>query len=150
MMEDAKEILSEYLAGKGFNATKQRYIILEQFIALDRQLDANELFIVLHARRQKVTHATIYSAMKLFVESGIAKEIRLGDGVTRYERATEKRFHEVPRTLIQHHVCTHAEFAKLGHRATSMRPHRKEGFNVKFRECLYVVSNPAREAFAST
>lgn len=150
MMEDAKEILSEYLAGKGFNATKQRYMILEQFITLDRQLDANELFIVLHARGQKVTHATIYSAMKLFVESGIAREIRLGDGVTRYERATGKGFHEAPRTLTQHHVCTHAEFAKLGYRATSMRPHRKEEFNLKFRECVYAASNPAREVFVST
>ena len=90
MMQDSKGIFSEYLAGKGFKASKQRYIILEEFIAIDRLLDANELFIVLHARQQRVTHATIYSAMKLFVESGIAQEIHFGDGVTRYQRATEK------------------------------------------------------------
>ncbi len=99
MIQDAKEIFREYLSDRGINASKQRNIILGQFIDLDRQVDANELFFVLHTRNLKVRHATIYSAVKLFVESGIAREIHLGDGVIRYERATQMGRHEAPRPL---------------------------------------------------
>jgi len=103
-MQNPKEIFREYLSDRGINASKQRNIILDQFIDLDRQLDVNELFIVLHTRNLKVRHATIYSAVKLFVKSGIAREIHLGDGVIRYERATEMGRHEAPRPLGRHHV----------------------------------------------
>lgn len=89
MIQDAKEIFREFLSDRGINASKQRNAILEQFIDLHRQVDVNELFFVLHTRNLKVRHATIYSAVKLFVESGIAREIHLGDGVIRYERAAE-------------------------------------------------------------
>ena len=103
-MQNPMEIFREYLSYRGINASKQRNIILEQFIDLDRRLDVNDLFIALHTRHLKVRHATIYAAVKLFVESGIAREIHLGDGVTRYERTTEKGHHEAPRPHGLHHV----------------------------------------------
>ena len=92
-MQNPMEIFREYLSDRGINASKQRNIILEQFIDLARQLDVNDLYIAMHTRHLKVRYATIYSAMKLLVHSGIAREIHLGDGVTRYGRATEKGHH---------------------------------------------------------
>ena len=105
MIQDAKEMFRQYLSDRGINASKQRSVILEQFLDLDRRLDVNELFFIMLSRNLKVSQATIYSAVKLFVESGIARVIHFGDGVTRYERATEMWHHQAPQRVGPEAIC---------------------------------------------
>lgn len=93
MKQDAKEIFKQYLSDRGFKTTKQRFIILEQIIELNRQLDADEVFILLRTMHLRISHGTIYSALKMFVDSGILREVHFGDGVVRYEPSTEERIH---------------------------------------------------------
>lgn len=92
-MQDFKEMFNLFLASKGLKSTKQRHIILDHFIALDRQLDVKELFASLHAKSHRASHGTIYSTLKLFVESGIAHEIKFDGGVTGYGRVSEMGLH---------------------------------------------------------
>jgi Fur family transcriptional regulator, ferric uptake regulator len=88
-----------YLARKGLKSTEQRFVILEAFIALDGHLHVDEFYPILRARHPNIGHATVYRALKLFAESGIAREIHFGDGITRYENASAGEHHD-------HLVCT--------------------------------------------
>lgn len=99
MKQHVKERFNGYLSETGLKATLQRNIILDAFIDLDRHIHADELFLILRAKHPNIGHATVYRALKLFAESGIAREIHFGDGVTRYEKATLGERHD-------HLVCS--------------------------------------------
>jgi Fur family transcriptional regulator, ferric uptake regulator len=96
---NAKEIFKQYLTKRGLKITQQRHIILEAFVDLDRHLHVDEFYPLLRARHPHIGHATVYRTLKLFAESGIAREIHFGDGVTRYENATLGGHHD-------HLICT--------------------------------------------
>ena len=99
MKHSTKETLQIYLSERGLKSTLQRNLILESFLLIDRHVTVDELSLVLRARHRNIGHATVYRTLKLFVESGIAREIQFGDGFTRYERLTEGERHD-------HAVCT--------------------------------------------
>lgn len=67
----------------------QRNLILDAFLDLQRPTHIDELYLVLRSRHANVGHATVYRALKLFAESGLAREIHFGDGITRYEPARQ-------------------------------------------------------------
>ncbi|GFO69433.1 transcriptional repressor [Geomonas limicola] len=112
MQRNAKEILRRYLAERGLKITRQRYIILEAFIELGRHLHVDEFYPILRAKYPKIGHATVYRSLKLFAESGIAREIRFGDGLTRYELVTEVRHNHLLCTACG--TITEFESAGLG------------------------------------
>ncbi|GFO59880.1 transcriptional repressor [Geomonas silvestris] len=99
MQHNPKEILRRYLAERGLKITRQRYIILEAFIELGRHLHVDEFYPILRTKYPKIGHATVYRSLKLFAESGIAREVRFGDGLTRYELVTDGVRHD-------HLLCT--------------------------------------------
>jgi len=99
MKQHVKEKFHRYLSDRGLKGTLQRNIILDAFIDLDRHIHADELYLILRARHPNIGNATVYRALKLFAESGIAREIHFGDGVTRYEKATQGERHD-------HLVCS--------------------------------------------
>jgi len=89
----------EFIAKKGLKSTRQRDIILEVFLSTGRHISIEELYLKLREKYPNIGYATVYRTLKLFAESGIAREIRFGDGQTRYEYATEGEHHD-------HLVCT--------------------------------------------
>jgi Fur family transcriptional regulator, ferric uptake regulator len=109
----AKEKFQKYLSDRGLKSTEQRCIILDAFLDLGRHLHVDEFYPILRAKHPNIGHATVYRALKLFAESGIAREIHFGDGITRYEEATQGEHHD-------HLVCvvcgavTEFESAALG------------------------------------
>jgi len=92
--QTAKEKFQKYLSDRGLKSTEQRGIILEAFLDLGRHLHVDEFYPILRARHPNIGHATVYRALKLFAESGIAREIHFGDGITRYEEATQGERHD--------------------------------------------------------
>jgi Fur family transcriptional regulator, ferric uptake regulator len=99
VQRNAKTVLINYLAQFGLRITRQRRLILEEFLAQGHHLHLDEFYPRLRAKYPGIGHATVYRALKLFAESGIAREIRLGDGLTRYEVVTGAEHHD-------HLVCT--------------------------------------------
>ncbi len=99
-MKHAKtKAFREFIAHKGLKSTRQRDIILESFLSSARHISIEELYLKLRAKHPSIGYATVYRTLKLFAESGIAREIQFGDGQTRYEHATEGEHHD-------HLVCT--------------------------------------------
>lgn len=99
-MKRAKQkIFQDYIAKQGLKSTRQRDIILDAFLSSDRHLSIEELYLKLRAKHPSIGYATVYRTLKLFAESGIAREIHFGDGQTRYEHVLEGEHHD-------HLVCT--------------------------------------------
>ncbi len=99
MRKNHTEHLSEYLASKGLKSTAQRDKILNVFVAAGQHLSAEELFLRVKKRYAGIGYATVYRALKLFAEAGLAKEQRFEDGFTRYEHANKGAHHD-------HLICT--------------------------------------------
>ena len=94
-----KKIFHDFITQKGLKSTRQRDIILEAFLSSDRHMSIEELYLKLRAKHPNIGYATVYRTLKLFAESGIAREIHFGDGQTRYEHVAEGEHHD-------HLVCT--------------------------------------------
>jgi Fur family ferric uptake transcriptional regulator len=99
MKQANKKTFHEFAAAKGLKSTRQRDIILESFLASHRHLSTEDLYLELRAKYPGIGYATVYRTLKLFAESGIAREIQFGDGQTRYEQLAAGEHHD-------HLVCT--------------------------------------------
>lgn len=84
-MQDVVQVFIEYLAHSGLKMTGQRRVILDVFLASDAHLTVEELYDKIKKEDPNIGQATVYRTMKLLSECGIAKEVHLGDSITRYE-----------------------------------------------------------------
>ncbi|NLO91724.1 MAG: transcriptional repressor [Elusimicrobia bacterium] len=125
------DILNRYLIENGLNKTVQREIILAEFMSAGKHLTAQELSETVRSRHPSLGHVTVFRALKLFVDAGIARALELGDGTTRYEhcyacshhdhlicgvcgKTVEFCSHEIER--LQEELAKKHGFALTGHR----------------------------------
>jgi Fur family ferric uptake transcriptional regulator len=94
-----KQIFLNFASAKGLKSTKQRDIILDCFLSSEQHISTEELYLKLKQNNPGIGFATVYRTLKLFAESGIAREIQFGDGQTRYEHLHAGEHHD-------HLVCT--------------------------------------------
>lgn len=94
-----KKHFQDFISGRGLKSTRQRDMILDTFLSSDRHMSTEELYIKVRAKHPGIGYATVYRTLKLFAESGIAREIHFGDGQTRYEHVAVGEHHD-------HLVCT--------------------------------------------
>ena len=99
MILEKKKTFNEFAAGKGLRSTRQRDIILDVFLSTHQHVSVEELYLKVKASNPRVGQATVYRTLKLFVEAGLAREILLHDGQTRYEHVMAGEHHD-------HLVCT--------------------------------------------
>ncbi len=99
MKRAQRTAFKSFIEQKGLKSTRQRDIILEAFLASDQHLSIEELYLKLRAKHPSIGYATVYRTLKLFAESGIAREIHFGDGQARFELCAEGEHHD-------HLVCT--------------------------------------------
>ena len=99
MNTSKKQIFQNFASSKGLKSTRQRDIILDCFLSCDQHLSTEELYLKLKEIMPGIGFATVYRTLKLFAESGIAREIQFGDGQTRYEHLQAGEHHD-------HLVCT--------------------------------------------
>ena len=99
MKKSKRKLFHDFIARKGLKSTRQRDIVLDGFLSSDAHMSIEELYLKLRARHPNIGYATVYRTLKLFSESGIAREIHFGDGQTRYEHVAEGEHHD-------HLLCT--------------------------------------------
>ena len=99
MKQAKKDIFHGYLTREGRKTTQQREIILDHFLSLKNHPSIEELYRELRAQHPNIGYATVCRTLKLFAGSGIAHEIHIGDGQTRYEHIAVGEHHD-------HLVCT--------------------------------------------
>lgn len=99
MILEKKKIFNKFAAEKGLRSTRQRDIILDFFLSTREHVSVEDLYLKIKASHPGIGSATVYRTLKLFAEAGLAREILLHDGQTRYEHVMEGEHHD-------HLVCT--------------------------------------------
>ncbi len=99
MILEKKKAFNSFAASKGLRSTRQRDAILDIFLSTHQHVSVEELYLKIKASNPGIGHATVYRTLKLFVEAGLAREILLHDGQTRYEHILAGEHHD-------HLVCT--------------------------------------------
>lgn len=99
MILEKKKTFNLFAARKGLRSTRQRDTILDIFLSTRQHVSVEELYLKIKLSHPGIGHATVYRTLKLFVEAGLAREILLHDGQTRYEHVMAGEHHD-------HLVCT--------------------------------------------
>lgn len=94
-----KKIFTDFALSKGLRSTRQREIILDIFLSTHQHISVEELYLKVKSSTPDIGQATVYRTLKLFAEAGLAREILLHDGQTRYEHVVAGEHHD-------HLVCT--------------------------------------------
>ena len=81
--------MREFLRTKGFKMTPQRELIFRSFFELGKHVSVDELFEKVRQQDRSVGYSTVWRNLKLICQVGLAEEVNIGDGVTRYDRVTK-------------------------------------------------------------
>jgi len=98
-MDGRKQIFQAYISRRGLKSTRQREIILDEFLRSTAHPSTEELYLRVRKKHPYIGYATVYRTLKLFAECGIAEERHFGDGQTRYESTRGEEHHD-------HLICT--------------------------------------------
>jgi Fur family ferric uptake transcriptional regulator len=99
LIAEAEQMLCEHLRRLGLKHSAQRDTILRVFMGTHDHLSTEELHTLIKAHNPTIGYTTVYRALKLFAQCGLAAEIEFHDGVARYEHTLNRRSHH-------HMVCT--------------------------------------------
>lgn len=99
MILEKKKAFNAYAVKQGLRSTRQRDIILDVFLSTHEHLSVEELYLKVRSSHPGIGQATVYRTLKLFVDAGIAREMVLADGQSRYEHQLEGEHHD-------HLICT--------------------------------------------
>jgi Fur family ferric uptake transcriptional regulator len=93
-VEEARRRLDAFMAERGLKHTRQRDEVLGAFFESSTHVSVDELLRRVQVRDENVGAATVYRALKLFAEAGIAHESHFGDGQARYEPMLADQHHD--------------------------------------------------------
>jgi len=82
--------MREFLRTRGFKVTPQRELIFRAFFELGEHVTVDELYRKVCEKDKSVGYSTVWRNLKLICRVGLAEEVNLGDGVTRYDRITRQ------------------------------------------------------------
>ena len=93
------QVFQEYLKSKSLKQTSHRKFILEIFLAGEGHRSVEEIYRRVREEDPRIGYTTVYRTMKLLGDAGLARELDLADGLTRYEHLYNHKHHD-------HLVCT--------------------------------------------
>ncbi|MDH4155748.1 MAG: transcriptional repressor [candidate division Zixibacteria bacterium] len=80
--------MKEFLKTKGFKMTPQRELVFRSFFELGRHVSVDELYERVRQKDRSIGYSTVWRNLKLICKVGLAEEVNMGDGITRYDRIT--------------------------------------------------------------
>ncbi|TKJ34510.1 transcriptional repressor [bacterium (candidate division B38) B3_B38] len=81
-------------APKRWRLTAERRIMLREIHTIPSHFTAKELLSRMKRKRKKVSRATIYRALELFLQEGLIEKVELGGGNSRYECISHRPHHD--------------------------------------------------------
>jgi len=88
------QVLMDYLRENNLKLTPHRELILETFLDHEGHRSVEDIYRTVRERDPRVGYTTVYRTMKLLAECGLAREIDLADGITRYEHLFNHQHHD--------------------------------------------------------
>ncbi len=123
-----KQVFTKYLEENGLRQTRHRMLILDSFIANEGHRSIEDIHDNVRKADSRIGYTTIYRTMKLLSDAGLAREVDLGDGMTRYEHLYNHKHHD-------HMICTECgrsiEFFNAQIEALQDAASEKLGFRVQ-------------------
>lgn len=89
-----KQILDDYLKKKGLRKTQERYFVLQEIYDINDHFEIEELYERMKNKKYRVSRATIYNNIDLFVDAGLVIKHQFGTNTAQYERAYNYRQHD--------------------------------------------------------
>jgi Fur family ferric uptake transcriptional regulator len=93
-MKSAETILSQYVRDRGMLRSRQRQLILGIFLKMEKHPTARDLHEEVRKRYPAIGLATIYRAMKVICDAGLARQTDFADGVKRFEHKYGHEHHD--------------------------------------------------------
>ncbi|HEX8160285.1 MAG TPA: Fur family transcriptional regulator [Pyrinomonadaceae bacterium] len=98
-MSEEQEVFLRHIQRAGLKRTAQRDLILEVFLRTEEHLSSEDLYRLVQREDPAIGQTTVYRTLKLLTDAGLAREVRFGDGRTRYEHNYNHPHHD-------HMICT--------------------------------------------
>ena len=92
------QTFQEHLGRQNLKLTRQREEILKAFMAAERHLGIDELYMNLKKQDPTIGRATIFRTVKLLQECGLVAEVGSANGRSKYELKADRPHHD-------HMVC---------------------------------------------
>ena len=83
----------QQLRDNGVRFTPQRQAVLAYLIETDTHPSADDIYKALSPNFPGMSVATVYNNLKVFIESGLVKELTYGDGASRFDFDTHNHYH---------------------------------------------------------
>ncbi|MGA7562681.1 MAG: transcriptional repressor [Desulfobaccales bacterium] len=128
MMTSELQIFEDYIRRRGLRRTPEREEILREIFAMHCHFDVDELYLKLKGKGSKVSKASIYRALPLFIECGLIREVDFRDGHWHYEHIYGHALHCHLRCLGCGEV---QEFEEPGLQLLEERLSRKYRYQIK-------------------
>ncbi|MDR1726687.1 MAG: transcriptional repressor [Acidobacteriota bacterium] len=93
------EMFRVWLRQNGLKRTYQKELILETFLGAEGHLSVDDIYTLVKKKDRRVGSVTVFRTLKSLAACGIAREVTLGDGLTRFEHGHRHPPHH-------HIVCT--------------------------------------------
>ena len=93
-MDKFLQTFARYVLDKKLNITAQRLAIAESFFKSEKHLTAEELYLVVKKFDPSIGQTTVYRTLKLLCDSGLAREIQLGNTSINYEKNYDTEHHD--------------------------------------------------------
>jgi Fur family ferric uptake transcriptional regulator len=94
LVKPEMQVLVDYLRQNSLKVTPHRELILETFLDHEGHRSVEEIYKTVRQADPRVGYTTVYRTMKLLAECGLAREIDLADGITRYEHLFNHEHHD--------------------------------------------------------
>jgi len=98
-LKEEIELFHSFLRQNGLKKTYQKDLILETFLSTEGHLSVEDVYALVKRRDKRVGIVTVFRTLKSLTACGIAREITLGDGLTRFEHSYHHPHHH-------HIVCS--------------------------------------------
>ena len=94
LLDDVRQIFSNYLEQHQQRKTQERFILLEEIYNRNDHFDAETLFNDLKKKKFNVSRATVYNTLDLLIACDLIKKHQFGNQQTQYEKAYHYRQHD--------------------------------------------------------
>jgi Fur family ferric uptake transcriptional regulator len=94
LLKPEMQVLIDYLRDNKLKVTPHRELILETFLNHEGHRSVEDIYRTVRQQDPRIGYTTVYRTMKLLAECGLAREIDLADGITRYEHLFNHEHHD--------------------------------------------------------
>jgi Fur family ferric uptake transcriptional regulator len=84
-MKSELQVFQEYIRQRGLRRTPEREQVLQEIFEIHGHFDVDGLYLQLRQKGVKVSKASIYRALPLFIDCGLVREVDFADGHWHYE-----------------------------------------------------------------